>query len=237
MSELNKKTSRCGIYFCPSQSVPLYGQGSQWLGRDATTGATLEPYLPDQIRHEDWLRVTDSPRRYGFHATLKPPFRLADNATLEDMRAELGDFARNHGSFCAPPLAVGALGRFLALILSAPSEEFSNLADGIVRHFDRFRAPATEQEIALRMRGSHSPSERSHILQWGYPYVFDSWKFHMSLTSSMHTKSLSLFEPYLRSRFASACEHPLLVDSVCIFHEPNPGGQFHLLDRVCLRSL
>lgn len=237
MIESNGKTSRYGIYFCPSQSLPLYGQGSQWLGRDAITGATLEPDLPDHIRHEDWLRVTDSPRRYGFHATLKPPFRLADNTTLEELQAALAEFAHSHNCFCAPPLAVGTLGRFLALILSTPSEAFSNLAAGCVSYFDRFRAPATEQETTQRMRRSLSPSERTHVLQWGYPYVFDTWKFHMSLTSSMHTKSLSIFEPYLRSRFAMACKHPLLVDSVCIFHEPNPGGLFRLLDRACLRSL
>jgi len=235
--ELNGKTSRFGIYFCPNPSAPLYGQGSQWLGRDAVTGAPIEPNLPEQIRHEDWLRVTDSPRRYGFHATLKPPFRLADNATFEDLHATLSEFAYNHTAFYAPPLAVGALGRFLALILSAPSEGFSSLAADSVSAFDRFRARATEEETNQRMRGSLSPSERAHVLQWGYPYVFDTWKFHMSLTSSMHTKSLSLFEPYLRSRFAFACEQPMLVDSVCIFHEPFPGAAFRLLDRVRLRPL
>ncbi len=237
MHELNGKTSRYGVYFCPSPSAPLYDQGSQWLGRDAVTGAAIEPNLPDHIRHEDWLRVTDSPRRYGFHATLKPPFRLADNATFEDLHAALSEFAYTHDAFYAPLLEVGALGRFLALILSAPSEEFSRLAADSVSYFDRFRAPATEEETTQRLRGSLSPSERAHVLRWGYPYVFDTWKFHMSLTSSMHTKSLSLFEPYLRSRFASACEHPMLIDSICIFHEAFPGAAFRLLDRVRLRPL
>lgn len=237
MHESGVKTSRYGIYFCPSPSTPLYAHGSLWLGRDAATGAMLDPALPDHIRTEDWLRVTDSPRRYGFHATLKPPFRLADNATFDDLRAALFDFAQGHNSFYAPPLAVGMLGRFLALILSAPSNEFSTLAADSVLNFDRFRAPATEEETTQRLRGLLSQREREYVLQWGYPYVFDAWKFHMSLTSSMHTKSVSRFESYLRSRFAPVCEHPLLVDSVCIFHEPYPGASFHLLDRASLRPL
>jgi hypothetical protein len=201
------------------------------------TGAMLDPSLPDDIRHEDWLRATDSPRRYGFHATLKPPFRLVDNASFEDLQVALHDFAKSHSSFYAPPLAVGLLGRFLALTLSEPSEEFSNLAADSVRHFDPFRAPATDQETTQRLRSLLSQSERAHVVQWGYPYVFDTWKFHMSLTSSMHPKSLARFESYLRSRFESVSEHPLLVDSVCIFHEPHPGGPFHLLDRASMRPL
>ncbi len=183
------------------------------------------------------MRVTDSPRRYGFHATLKPPFRLADDASFEDLQAALREFALRHHSFYAPHLALGALGRFLALTLSAASEDFSNLAADSVSEFDRFRAPATEEETTQRLRGSLTVREREHVLQWGYPYVFDTWKFHMSLTSSMHTESLSLFEPYLRERFTPACEKPLFVDSVCIFHEPYPGALFHLIDRASLRSL
>jgi hypothetical protein len=201
------------------------------------TGIMLDPSLPDHIRHEDWLRVTNSPRRYGFHATLKPPFRLVDNVTFEDLRVALHDFARGHNSFYASPLAVGLLGRFLALTLSAPSEEFSDLATCCVQHFDRFRAPATDQETTRRLRDSLSRRERAYVVQWGYPYVFDTWKFHMSLTGSMHPKSIARFESYLRSRFAPVCEHPLLVDSVCIFYEPYPGSSFHLLDRASMRPL
>jgi hypothetical protein len=237
MPESNLNTSRYAIYFCPGNGSPLLGLGNRWLGRDAINQVALNPILPDEIRHENWMRVTDSPRRYGFHATLKPPFRLVDNATLADLQAAVRDFALHHDSFYAPPLAVGAIGRFLALTLSAPSEEFSNLAAEIVRELDRFRASSTVQETTQRMRGSLSLREREHVLQWGYPYVLDTWKFHMSLTSSMHAESLSLFEPYLRSYFAPICEHPLLVDSVCIFHEPHPGGAFHLLDRASLRPL
>jgi len=238
MPETTANSSRYAIYFCPSggNGTPLLALGNRWLGRDATTGEALNPNLPDHIRHENWMRVTDSPRRYGFHATLKPPFRLADNASFEQLQSALLEFAQQRRSFYAPPLAVNALGRFLALTLSAACDAFLDLAADCVQEFDRFRAPATEEETNQRLRGSLSPREREHVLQWGYPYVFDTWKFHMSLTSSMHSESLSLFAPHLRERFAPAYAQPLLVDSVCIFHEPYPGGSFHLLDRASLRS-
>src|ERR1700679_2733683 len=106
MPESNPNPSRYGIYFCPRSETPLHRMGSHWLGRDATTCATLDPDLPDLIRPADWLRVTGNPRRYGFHATLKPPFRLAEGVTVDDLQAALRDFAQKHDSFEAPRLGV-----------------------------------------------------------------------------------------------------------------------------------
>src|ERR1700742_5175794 len=127
MPESNPDTSRYAIYFCPSSGAPLHRLGSHWLGRDATTCATLDPYLPDLMRREDWLRVTENPRRYGFHATLKPPFRLAEDVTLEDLQAALREFAQRRDSFEAPRLGVRTIARFLALTLSTASEDLQLL--------------------------------------------------------------------------------------------------------------
>ena len=236
MPELNGNMSRYGIYFSPRPDAPLHSLGSRWLGRDAATGESLDPHLPDDIGHDEWLRVTESPRRYGFHATLKPPFRLAEDSTFEDLQAAVRDFASRHASFAAPPLGVATLGHFLALTLSEPSPMFASLAADSVGEFDRFRAPASEQELAQRLRGSLSSREREHVLQWGYPYVFDTWKFHISLTCGLPQPSLPPLERYLRHRFAPVLEQPLLVDSVCIFHEPYPGAPFRLVERAHLRS-
>lgn len=236
MSEANGSAVRYGIYFAPSAGSRLHVLGSRWLGRDAITGEALDPGLTDSILHDDWLRATESPRRYGFHATLKPPFRLAEGASFEDLRAALRDFAASHASFEAPPLAVGALGHFLALTLSKPSEKFSGLAADSVRGFERFRAPATEQELAQRLKDSLSAREREYVMRWGYPYVFETWKFHMSLTGSLPKEALPPLAEHLRGRFAMASREPLLVDSVCIFHEPSPGAPLRVVDRAALRS-
>lgn len=235
MNEMNENASRYGIYFAPGLGAPLHSVGSRWLGRDAATCESLNPRLPDGLGHDEWLRATESPRRYGLHATLKPPFRLAEDVTFEDLQAELDSFASRHDCFEAPALRVGTLGRFLALTLSEPSEKFSNLASASVSQFDRFRAPATEQDLAHRLHDSLSAREREHVLRWGYPYVFDTWKFHISLTGSLPPQSLPPLERVLRHHFAPACEQPLLVDSVCIFREPSPGAPFCIVDRAFLR--
>jgi putative phosphonate metabolism protein len=232
----NNHSSRYGIYFSPRPDALLFSMGSKWLGRDAVAEAPLDPGLPDHIRQEDWLRVTESPRRYGFHATLKPPFRLAEGGQCEDLQAALHKFADHHHSFEAPRLHLTRLGRFLALTLSTPSEELHSLAADCVREFDRFRAPADDHELAERLEGALTERERAHVLQWGYPYVFDTWKFHMTLTGSLAPEPLQFFEEYLGRRFRPVCESPFIVDSICLFREPRPGGRFHLLDCASLRS-
>lgn len=235
MDEMNGNAPRYGIYFAPQPGAPLHCLGSRWLGRDAATGELLNPNLPEGMERDEWLRTTESPRRYGLHATLKPPFRLARNATVEDLQVALRDFASRHDCFEAPPLQVASLGRFLALTLSEQSDKFSSFAASCVSEFDRFRAPATEQDLAQRLRDSLSAREREHVMRWGYPYVFDTWKFHISITGSLPPQSLPPLEQSLRRHFAPVCEEPIPVDSVCIFRELSPGAPFCIIDRVSLR--
>jgi putative phosphonate metabolism protein len=235
MSQTVNHTSRYAIYLCPRLQSPLYQLGSGWLGRDPFTGEDLDPALPNGLSLEEWSSATESPRRYGFHATLKPPFRLAEGAVYNDLLGAACAFAKRYAAFEAPPLQVGTLGRFLALVLSQPSAELSEFAAACVSEFDRFRAPAGPRELALRLNGSLSPREREHVYRWGYPYVFDTWKFHMSLTGSLAAETLPQFEEILAERFTSVCSGPMVVDSICIFHEASAGSPFHLIDRLDLR--
>lgn len=235
MPECHGSTSRFAIYFCPRQDSLLFELGSQWLGRNAVSGKALDPDLPRGLAHPDWLRATQSPRRYGFHATLKPPFRLVEGANSEDLCNAVRAFASAHDAFEAPSLRVGTLGNFLALVLTEACEAFAEFAGECVRQFDSFRAPATEEEIANRLHDQLSEREREHVRRWGYPYVFDTWKFHMSLTGSLQNDSIPPLEKILARRFSSVCAHPVLVDSICIFHEPAPGSPLHLLERNDLR--
>jgi putative phosphonate metabolism protein len=236
MSDNGSRQARYAIYFSPRPGTALYQLGSQWLGRDAFDGRILAPQLSDGPVGENWEAATESPRRYGFHATLKPPFRLAEEVTCEALLIALREFAGRSRRFEAPPLQVTPLGRFVALTLSEPSSEFSQLAADCVREFDRFRAPATEAELAARLHDSMTETERAHVHRWGYPYVFDTWKFHMSLTGSLRKEMLPPFEDHLAAAFAGVCRHPFAVDSICVFHEPAPGLPLRLIEQVDLRS-
>ncbi len=225
-------TARFAIYYSPQDTAAVYQAGISWLGRDAATGATYSPLLSRRISQEAWQRATESPRRYGFHATLKPPFRLADGVTLQELQVALRNLAARRRSFVAPKLVVRKLGHFLALILAEPSDSFSALAADCVRDLDQFRAPASGEELARRRSDSLCPHELEYLERWGYPYVFDTWKFHMSLTCSQDSETSQIFADHLKRLFVDPCKEPLAVDSICLFEEPAPGAHFRLVERI-----
>ena len=227
--------ARYAIYFCPEPGTPLADLGDRWLGRERDAFASASIPLPPGILSEDWDRITESARRYGFHATLKPPFQLEAGLRLEDLLAELRAFAADRCSFIAPALQVQQIGRFLALLLSSESAEFAGLAAECVRVFDRFRKPASDAELARRSSEYLSEREREHLVSWGYPYVLDTWKFHMTLTCSLPQQKLALLRPHLAALFADACAQPLQISAICLLEEPAPGQPFHVLERMDLR--
>ena len=231
MHDSSASPHRYAIYFSPTEGTSLLRLGNEWLGRDPATGTSFVPTLPDKITESEWSRVTETAARYGFHATLKPPFQLAEGVALPELREALTAFVERQSVILAPPLMVGTVGHFLALILSEESVVFSNFAADCVREFDRFRAPASESEIAKRLHDSLTQREREHLLRWGYPYVLDTWKFHMTLTCSLDQNSLEIFRKHLRLRFAEICKEPLQIDAISLFEEPEPGKPFRLLER------
>ena len=225
---------RYALYFAPSEATTLHRLGNQWLGRGAAANTRSTPRLPPDISPSEWLKSTEAAAGYGFHATLKPPFRLAKGATLQDLHQAVSSFAARRTGFTAPHLVLGTLGHFLALILSEESESFSDFAADCVRNFDHFRAPASESEIQKRMNDSLTQREREHLLRWGYPYVLDTWKFHMTLTCSLAEGPLDVFGRHLRSRFAEVCVEPLAVESLCLFEQSAVGMPFRLIERFAL---
>lgn len=176
------------------------------------------------------------PRRYGFHATLKPPFVLADGATEAVLAAALDAFAREQRPFDAPGLVVARIGRFVALVPGAPAPALHALADECVRVFDRFRAPPTREETARRQRTDLSPRQRALLDRWGYPYVFEEYRFHMTLTGPLDAGTASGFETRLRELAVPVLGSALAVREIAHFVEPGPGADFRLRRRYRLGS-
>ena len=73
---------RFAVYFAPEPSSLLHRLGSQWLGRDAFSGGSCIQPGP-----ADLAEMTAEPRRYGFHATLKPPFALKEQLSAAALEA------------------------------------------------------------------------------------------------------------------------------------------------------
>jgi hypothetical protein len=143
---------RYAIYYAPAESAPLTRAATAWLGRDAFTGEVVQPPDTDGISREQWTGIVSDARVYGFHATLKPPFRLAEGTTEQALRERLRRFAAARRPFAAK-LQLGSLARFLALVLARPCPEFVDLAAACVQEFDDF-AP---NQARRNWRGAAAP--------------------------------------------------------------------------------
>jgi putative phosphonate metabolism protein len=222
---------RIALYYAPETDDPLHQRASAWLGRDAVSGAeTPQP----AIAGVDIAEVTADARGYGFHATLKPPFRLQGDVQAALQAAQ--DFAARTAAFALPPLQITDLDGFLALREAEPCPPLQALADGAVTALDPHRAPATEAEIARRKPEKLSPRQREYLAAWGYPYVFAEWRFHMTLTRRLTPAEKAIILPAVTEALGDAPAVARMVTDICIFAQAAPGAPFTILERLKLRG-
>jgi putative phosphonate metabolism protein len=222
---------RYAIYYAPAADSALHAFGSRWLGRDASGGADLEPPVLAGLSRERQRAITAAPRRYGFHATLKPPFVLAPQCEIEDLFATFGAFAASCVPFEVAGFHLAAIAGFIALVLSAPVPAFAEVAGRAVREFDRFRAAPAPGERERRLHGGLDERERRYLDSWGYPYVLDAWRFHLTLTERLDDAEratvLRALEP-LAAPFTAAQR----IDAVALFEQPEAGAPFRQIARA-----
>lgn len=233
---------RFAIYYAPSETSQLWKAASCWLGRDAATCEQMIPPIIAGLSPEKQQEITQSPRHYGFHATLKPPFRLKQGQTYLDLVQALTKFAARHEACALPPLQVSLLGTFIALTLAEPSTEVSRIAQAAVLELDTFRKSAGELEIRRRREGL-TMRQQELLERLGYPYVLDEWKFHMTLASrlpepidSIDGFGLELLSHLRRVLEPGLREHHAL-DSICLYSQPTQISPFRLVKRFPLASM
>ena len=222
---------RVAVYYVPQSDDPLFADATAWLGRDPASGApSPQPDIPGI------LEVTAEPRIYGFHATLKPPMRLKDGRQWPEVVAAATDLASSVAPFGLPPLAVSDVHGFLALRETEPCAPLQALADACVERLDHLRAPPADEEIARRRKARLTPLQDEMLLRWGYPYVFETWFFHMTLTRRLSADEKHVYIPAAQAHFARALAVPRRVTDICLFLQPGPGEPFVIRERLKLRG-
>ncbi len=183
--------TRYAVYFVPAPETALWRFGSEVLGHDAYTGQAVPQWHPDGIPADNWHAMTADPRLYGFHATLKAPFRLAEGCDEGQLVDSLERFAESHapvalGEWIVKPIPSSRPDNaFLAMVPADPPAGLAALESAVVRHFDRWRAPLTAAEIARRNPARLSERQRAYLDAHGYPYVLEEFRFHMTLTGAI----------------------------------------------------
>jgi Protein of unknown function (DUF1045) len=177
--------------------------------------------------------MTSGPRHYGFHATLKAPFRLRADLDFADLTDILAEFALKFTPFDAGELSVGAIaagdGRaFVALRPKGGWRELRSFEGRVVRALDFLRAPLAFAEREKRKSAPLSPRQAYYLEAWGYPYVLDEFRFHLTLTDRIPQAQRPTVERVLSHWFAPLLGADLPLDALAVFTEAEPGAPFEL---------
>jgi putative phosphonate metabolism protein len=220
---------RYAIYYAPPAGTALDGFGANLLGYNAWTGEDLA--FPEQVKKTvpDWRDVTSDPRKYGFHATLKAPFALAPGRSEDELLAACATFAATPRAIAVINPVIDAISDFIAVVPEATTDDLYRLAADCVIAFDGFRAPLTEDDRARRNPAALTSRQRDYLDRWGYPYVFEEFRFHMTLTGRLGTERREPILAMLRDRFAETGVDRLAVDRIALFLQEAAGSRFRII--------
>jgi hypothetical protein len=224
---------RYAIYWAPAAESGLSALACSWFGSDSESGKAildrnflgLSPNLAES--------AVTSPRRYGLHATMKAPFRLAPNSNAAMLGDSLGAFCARRRCIRTGPLRLTRFSRFLALVPQPPRAELEWLADECTTYFDRFRAPLSDADRERRS-GSLTSLEAAQLEEFGYPYIFSSFMFHITLAGPLGEADLDRVEAALAPAVAPLTEADFNVDELCLFWDPGGGAMFRIFGRYPL---
>lgn len=224
-------SARYAIYFSPAPESDLEEFGTSWLGRHHRTGADLDqPSVPGLTKSE-LFEITAAPRHYGFHGTLKAPFQLAEGRTAADLEVAADRFAAERFPFMVPSLAVADLDGFIALVPSGPALALDALAADCVRAFEPFRAPASAEDLVRRRGDGLSARQEYNLRQFGYPFVLEDFRFHLTLTRRLDDRVRSRLLAFLRVHAKVIVNQGLVMDAITIFAQDSRNSPFLLRSR------
>ena len=214
---------RYAIYWMPSPNSPLAAFARKWFGGEERFG--LDAGLAE--------RAVEAPKRYSFHGTIKAPFRLAPGMREDELAAELERFCSKRRRIVTAPLAVERFPHYLALCPSGKRAELEWLASDCITYFDRFRARLNGEDRARRKDGL-PPREQAHFEQFGYPYIFNLFYFHISLAGPLETRELDSVAAALRPELGNIATKDFVFDSLCLCGDPGDGQIFRTISRFPL---
>jgi putative phosphonate metabolism protein len=228
--------ARFAIYYAPARASDWWDIGSAWLGRDAESGAPLVMSEDVPQLSRELADLTRDPRRYGWHGTLVAPFRLADDVTAARLLSMAQRWAHAQKSF-EVPVEAATLGDFVALrpATFAADSQIRTIAANALRTFAPLRAAQLATDLARRLAAPLTERQRELLIEWGYPYVLDEFRFHMTLSNSL---DFSADRAAIVDWWQDQVERrgPMAIDGAALFVESAPGEPFMLWQRLAFAN-
>lgn len=227
---------RYAIYFAPSPGSAWWSFGAHWLGRDEASGALLPQTPLPQSSAGEFERITAEPRRYGFHATLKAPFRLAESCDADHLLERMRALAVGLRPVPLGTLVPVFMDGFVALASTSRNPALTALAAACTKDLDDLRAPLGEADRGKRQIDPADARARELLERYGYPNVLERFRFHMTLTGPVDTALAARVVAWIAGTVARLnSEAPPVLDRLCLFFEPEPGAPLRRIADVELQ--
>jgi putative phosphonate metabolism protein len=218
--------ARYAVYYSPPPGSALARFGAGVLGYDCFDAVEVpRPVLPAVVHGSAFESATAEPRRYGFHATLVAPFHLGEQSQAE-LQTAFSAFASEH-----PPVPIGSLevtciGRFVALCPAGPHPQVNEFAAVCVEAFDPFRAPLSQSDRQRRLKSGLTPRQSDLLERWGYPYVFEEFRFHMTLTGPLAESERDQIKSALAQAFEPLAAKPVELGAIALMRQDDAAARF-----------
>lgn len=225
---------RYAVYYAPRPGA-FADAAATWLGRNCETGLALPQPASDGLT-DTLFSLTAKPRKYGFHGTLRAPFRPAtgqDGASIAQAVAEMA--AQLPPAQCVGLEVGNPYGFGVALKPIGVEVEILTLAASVVERTDHLRAQLTPEEIAQRERNENlNPRQREYLHRWGYPMVMEELSFQLTLSNRVTPEVQPIMEAAVARHFEGLLPMPFVIEDLCLFGEEAKSGMFRLLHRYRL---
>ena len=222
---------RYALYFAPQAESPWHRFAQRWFGRCAIAGEQHAVEDVPGMTASRYAEIVADPARYGFHATLKAPFRLRSDAVPGTLISELERLCARMAPFRLPALEPRRLADFIALVPVHDDPRVDEIAAECVRSFDPLRAASSVQELQRKRQAGLTARQEALLEIWGYPYVMDQYRFHLTLTGALDRCTQAEVDALLDAARHLLPAEPPEFDSICVFREPAPGAPFELMHR------
>ncbi len=213
---------RYAIYFIPEKNSILYRLGSALLGYDIYAGKSVEKpsiALPSGISAQELVAGV---QHYGLHATVVAPFFLNETSEKELVHS-VNYFCQSNQPVIFPRVKVHLHQGFMA-VCPAETENTEQtaytpmqaLAAKAVRFFYPLRKAPSDAEINSRLGAGLSTRQMEYLKRWNYPYVFEEYSFHITLTGMVNENDVPCLNTVLYNYLEEALAEPLIIDRLCI---------------------
>jgi hypothetical protein len=235
-----KKYSRYAIYYAPPKESSLEEFGRYWFGWDPLNAKLINNkrrinYL-NRFGIKNLINIDKNvliAKKYGFHGTLIPPFKLNKNYSTNTLFKKTEEIAKKLKKFKFYKFKLKKINNFYAFVQNKKNNNINKLSNRLVRELFKFRSPLTKKEIDRRNPSKLSKLQLNILYKWGYPYLMSEFNFHMTLASEVTGNKLYLELKKIERNKEIILNEINNFDKIYIFGE-NQKGMFENLENFSL---